>query len=613
MPCIRSTDRYIAKVKSNAAEGILRTQELLQYLNDLNLPKVVSLSEDATRVTSRIQYDKSTKQLVGFVLPLSEANGMPITGCNQTRSAAEFERCFYDVKTGKEKKRSTNVNVVMAQPLVKGIPAFCLLLFGADGSYTAEQVQKRWKFIVSELRKNGIEVITFSSDSDSRYNSVMRRHLNLGRQNEVSSGFPAWFNTEFSFDTDYIPVQDMFHIGTKFRNGMLNKSMKFGKHNISVKHLEYVVTKFTKEKHKLCMSTVNPKDRMNVDSVIRICDEKVISLLSLVTGSEGTVLFLKILNKILRSFLDITLTVLERIRYIWFAVFILRIWREFIVCSKYYTLDKHFLTTNCYSCVEINAHSLVILVLYLRERKLDHFFHPEMFSSQQCESIFRQIRSLSSTYSTVTNCNVLELIQKISKIELQNQISHIKLKNFHFPRIGKPSRSYYPFIDRNGQNQYQNVTQLPSQNEIIEEIELAKMEAIEFAESMGVSLETPNEYVCKIKNTELNHCDTDIEALQECLNNIVINEDNSSTATTTENNIDEDILQLFSDINLREYSEKINIDNIDENSIYIKVRNNEGKLFCVKKNTLCWILDKSTSKLSSDRLVRVQLRAKKGE
>lgn len=198
VPSLSSIDRYIGRVKSNAEEGVLRTDGLAKYLEDLNLPRIVLLSEDGTRIVNRIQYDKGTNQLVGFVLPIQDTNGMPLTGGNEACSAAAMERCFFDIKTAKEKKRSSNVNVVMAQPVVKGIPPYCLLIFGTDSMYTSEDIRKRWSFIVAELRKRDINVLSFSSDSDPKFNSVMRQHLKLGQKTTISSNLPEYFNAEIS-------------------------------------------------------------------------------------------------------------------------------------------------------------------------------------------------------------------------------------------------------------------------------------------------------------------------------------------------------------------------------------------------------------------------------
>lgn len=587
VPCLRSVDQYISKEASNAIEGVLRSAELLQYLNDLKLPKIVALSEDATRITNRVQYDPQTNQLVGFVLPLG-ANGMPIAGYNKARSAAEMEQCFYNVETREERKRASFVNVVMAQSLVPGTPAFCLLLFGSDGKYTSKDIEKRWQFIRDELKKKGIEVVTFASDSDPKFNSYMKCHINLGRSVTVDMNFPEWFNATLCFSANFMPIQDTIHIGTKFRNRILNYVLKMGKYAISVNHLSQLIDNFTKEKHDLCPSTIRPKDRQNFESVLRICDEKVIDLLSNVKGSDGTILYLRVLNSVLRSFLDLRLTPIERIRKIWFATFVLRIWKKFILESKKkYSVDYHFISKNCYACVEINAHSLVFLMLYLREKKLDHLFHPDMLGSQQCESIFRQIRSLSSTYSTVTNCSILDIIRRMSKIELQNEISHFKLKHWNFPRIGLPSSSYFPTVDRNGIKQHENLVQLPNQQELVDEIELAKLEAIEYAETLGMSLKKPNGYACKFSyNTKPEKPNSDISEMENAGEN-------------------KDVLQLFTEVNLKQYSVKKNSENISETSPFVKVKNKNGEILCIKKHTLCWFLGNTTSKLSSDRLIRV--------
>lgn len=585
LPSERAVTRYIAQVQSTAVEGVLRTDELLQYLTDLSLPKVVALSEDATRITNRAQYDPQTNQIVGFVLPLGK-NGMPIAKSNMATSAADIEQCFYNIEARNEMKLASYVNVVMAQPLVAGIPAFCLLIFGSDAKYTTEDIEKRWQFIADELKKRQIKVVTFASDSDPKFNSLMKYHVNLGQSR--TNHFPEWFNANLCFSTNFMPIQDTIHIGTKLRNRILDHKLRMGDYDISMEHVSILEATFTKERHGLCPLSIRPKDRQNFDSVLRICDEKVIDLLPKVEGSEGTILYLRVMDSVLRSFLDISLMPIERLRQIWFAVFILRIWKQFILKSKRkYSTKNHFISSNCYTCVEINAHSIVFLMLYLREHGLDHLFRPEMLGSQSCESIFRQIRSLSSTYSTVTNCSVLEIIRRMSKIELQNEISHIKLKQWKFPRIGLPSSSHYDTVDRNGINQYEKMVQLPSQEEIIKEIELAKLEATEYAVTIGMDVQNID-YQCKFQKKKIQPA--------------VVNIDISITENVVQN---KHVLQIFSDANLRQYAIKIDPKEIDEASPYVKVQNKNGEIFCIEKHKLCWFLGKTTGKLSSDRLLRV--------
>jgi len=83
---------------------------------------------------------------------------------------------------------------------------------------------------------------------------------------------------------------------------------------------------------------------------------------------------MKLADAITSSFLDKTLHPLERIYRVWFAVFSLRFWREWIKMSTNYTLARNFISRNAYLCAEINAHSIVQILLSLSDKELaDHF------------------------------------------------------------------------------------------------------------------------------------------------------------------------------------------------------------------------------------------------
>lgn len=100
--------------------------------------------------------------------------------------------------------------------------------------------------------------------------------------------------------------------------------------------------------------------------------------------------------------------------------------------TKKLMLKRHFITLNAFSCIEINAHALIFFISFMKEASLDSAFNTESLGSEQCENLFRQIRSLRSTFSTVTNASVLEIIRKIAKIELMNKISYTALADYNF-------------------------------------------------------------------------------------------------------------------------------------------------------------------------------------
>lgn len=90
LPSLVSVNRYIKASGCHITEGILRTEELRLYLAERCVPPVVVLSEDATRITGKVQYDKRTNQLIGFVLPLNNTNGLPIPFMYPARNAEEI-------------------------------------------------------------------------------------------------------------------------------------------------------------------------------------------------------------------------------------------------------------------------------------------------------------------------------------------------------------------------------------------------------------------------------------------------------------------------------------------------------------------------------------------
>ena len=67
------------------------------------------------------------------------------------------------------------------------------------------------------------------------------------------------------------------------------------------------------------------------------------------------------------SYLDKSLSVEEKLYRIWFSNFALRGWRYWMTCDECYSLQDNFVTSNFASCIEINAHALVLSILKLKE------------------------------------------------------------------------------------------------------------------------------------------------------------------------------------------------------------------------------------------------------
>lgn len=138
---------YVNQKKQKVIEGELRCAELREYLDYIKAIKHVFLSEDATSIVSKIQYDPKSNQLVGIVLPIDGKSGMPISFSFKASSATAIQNII------KAEEQSISVYIVMAQPLIKNAPPFVLQIFGTNNKFTAPNVMKRWQHTIQELKK----------------------------------------------------------------------------------------------------------------------------------------------------------------------------------------------------------------------------------------------------------------------------------------------------------------------------------------------------------------------------------------------------------------------------------------------------------------------------
>lgn len=321
----------------------------------------------------------------------------------------------------------------------------------------------------------------------------MRNNSQLGTSSD-NFGYIEWFScgNDYRILDPPFYVQDPTHIITKLRNFILKtrsatQLLPFGdKYFIQLDHLKSLLTTFSKCEHLLSATALNPTDRQSFSTALKMCNERVADLLRAnVENSEGTIKCLEIMRNVMSAYMEKDIPPLERVRKMWFSLFIVRLWREYILKSKNFKLKDNFLTSNCYYCIELNAHSLVLILVYLKENSLLNMFIPLHYSSQPCESLFRQVRSYTSTYSTVANCSVKEILGRLTRIQLQADIAVNYSEDFTFPRS---------ISAHMGQK-----LELPTRAEIYEEIEKCKIDALEYAERIGLVKENrcKKEIPCK--------------------------------------------------------------------------------------------------------------------
>lgn len=408
LPSLPTIRRELGIIKP-VTEGELRIKELKEFLVKNNLPLDVYLSEDATRCISQVEYDSRQDKFVGFVLGVDE-NGMPkVDSYKNIRPDVLRTSLMNDPK-------SNYLYTMVAQPLKRGAPSFCLFVFGTNNCFNADVVHKRFEFIVKSLAEVGIGVVGWSSDGDIRLLNTMKLVCGLKCNNDQSSIPEMIRNFYFSnMNVSTSPIQDIKHLITKLRNGLLSNPLSIGNHLISIAFLQNLVNLRPKGEHELSQTDIDANDRMNVDSAIRLFQPNVVSLLEMYYPQEtkGLVLFLILMRNTYDAFSPHE-EFNNRFIKIWFNIFVLRAWRHL---SKKNNNMKTCVTSNVYSCMELNGHMLINVYRKLRDSGKLSLFIPELFSSQPCESFFRCARSLTSTQSTVINFTTKQFLDKIKRID----------------------------------------------------------------------------------------------------------------------------------------------------------------------------------------------------
>lgn len=153
LPSLSSISTYMYDELPTPIEGSVRTEALLEFLQNKNLPKVVWISEDATRISEKIEYDPKSNQLIGFVPALNKITGFPVLQSFPADSALTIYNYFQN------KENSKYVNVIIAQALCEDCPKFCLAIYGTNNRFSAVDVIKRFDYLVSQLTQVGIKIL----------------------------------------------------------------------------------------------------------------------------------------------------------------------------------------------------------------------------------------------------------------------------------------------------------------------------------------------------------------------------------------------------------------------------------------------------------------------
>ena len=110
--------------------------------------------------------------------------------------------------------------------------------------------------------------------------------------------------------------QDATHLVTKWRNRLLSSTaeLRLGDQSISMDHLHDIISNenYTKLDHGLTKSDINPKDRQNFGSCLKLTSADLFKILKDNVDTQGTLVYLQILKMIIVAYVEKRTTIAER-------------------------------------------------------------------------------------------------------------------------------------------------------------------------------------------------------------------------------------------------------------------------------------------------------------
>jgi hypothetical protein len=647
LPHISNVESLIRNQEMRMTESEFRFQLIKEHLKS-NKSNHVFIAEDATSSICRIDYDVTSNSFIGFSSPL--VDGVPQPNYFQTENFDQLELWFNEIDKAKF------INLYMLKSLVLSDPPFILSAYGSNNKTKAIEILKRWLFIYHQCLIQDIHVIGFSTDADSRFLRAMRLcsrffatlpNFNIFKYSDIFHiKIPkqwSWFFMEEKQILFF--MQDGIHIATKFRNRLLSETahMKIGSYSIDIQDVFDLIELESKIEHNLIKCDVDPKDRQNFASCLRISSKDVLNLLEKNEKATGTYIYLSLLRSIIAGFIERSTTIEERLFHIWTVVFTCRFWFSWI---QYLELENDnnnsetlsdlkrntFITKPTFWCIEINAHTLLFIILLVIKNKLPvDALNTFAFNSQICENTFRIARSLSGAFSSNTNFSVKSFLKRCEKISIINSIKNrggqIGDYQFYFPQHHKNHKETYNYsIDHiNEFNLTETAIEIIIKNAFEKAIKYVSMANMtKFLKTKNIytlsSLSTftrtiLNRSSSKIVDYTIDNNSSDEDSDEENLDSAnsvsdVLNNGDQFSPNNTDDEEEEEGNVIAIDVphtaqkkfNGCRIYDKINP---QQSKKYFRIRIGSSYKF-IHKQTACWLLTTHKQRLSSDRLIRVR-------
>ncbi|CAF4339700.1 unnamed protein product, partial [Rotaria magnacalcarata] len=441
IPALSTLDDSLGKAGACIEEGIFRYNILQNHQKSVGYDIAV-YSEDATAVIKKVSYNSATNKFSGF--PISLKHGIPYSRQFQTDSFDELKSWF------ENKDKTHYLNVHMVKPLIASNPYSSPLLlaaYGINNNFKAIDVLNRWIWMFENARQSNVRIVAFATDCDPRYLLAMRlatgffgRINNMSicdRQDAFDIDLPKSWSSWFFMGTRqlFFCFQDSIHLCTKLRNRILSKkaSMLIGKEEVSIEVLMELIEKKSKLAHGLVKTDIEPKDRQNFSSCIKLSSDDVFTTLEDIESSQATRIYLHLLRCIVLAYVEHDTSIINRIYYSWYAVFLCRIWKNWLdIIDEKDTLGYNvenkkdlFITSPAHFSIELNAHSLLAICLLVHRHHMPNSaLLISNYNSQPCEATFRLTRSMSGAFSSVVNFTTDQFLKRAGKLSILTELEN---------------------------------------------------------------------------------------------------------------------------------------------------------------------------------------------
>lgn len=639
LPSLITLKDSFFKAGSCIEEGKFRYNSLRDHQNTFNY-QVASCSEDATAVIKKIVYNSSTNTFIGFSTLLK--HGIPLSNYFQTDSFDELKEWFDTVD------KSKYLNIHMIQPLSSSVSSSPFLLsgYGIRNDFKAVDILHRWLWIYEKSRESNVRIVAFCTDCDSRYLLSMRlamgyfaKYRNTSVSDHVDQltidlqkDWSSWFFLEKK--QLFFCFQDPVHLCTKLRNRILSStaSLLIGNQSVSLNILMNLIENESKLVHGLVKSDIDVKDRQNFHSCFKITRDDVLIALENIDDSLATRIYLLLIRSIILAYVEHDTPLIDRLYHSWFSVFICRIWQTWLQvanvndlagCSSDEDKKNLFITVPAHFSIEINAHCLLGICLLVRQCDLpESALDFSNYHSQSCESTFRLARSMTGTFSTITNFTIEQFLKRAGKLAVLTDIENKSISNqlscpLKFPKHHKKRRN---LIDLKRSTSNSSVNVLTNEN-IEQTIYRSFDDAYKLLSHLNVnylldkhkkstlikiSSSVKNQFERKFKNVSYDD-NENYSSDDESSDQFQSDDDSISERDEDSFSEDEGDESSVSASGKHEFRGMRVVDNVPPslaNSYFsIKI---DGRKKMIHKQTACWLLTDDKAKLSSDRTQRVR-------